>query len=143
MNSRILKTPEQRAWEINFDLVEGLGVKPETIKLEVAKIKEQLDGPSLTWPDHSINLKMKIEFNALDVSLERFCAYVALGADVNDQDYFGKSLLHMTVEKINKTPVGKNRARLIDIASWLIHCGANIELENKEGTSPKELAEKI
>ena len=124
-------------WTINLEKIAHAGVDRMALQKEVEALTLEVGF------DPSIYLRVNSELAPETITRDKFYALIALGANPNKQDYFGRACLHLILGRFKSQflPADQVKHR-VALLNWLIDEGANPDIVDEDDISPRILARK-
>jgi tetratricopeptide (TPR) repeat protein len=120
---------------LNLGRVAHAGIAPMVLKKEAEALTLAVGF------DPSIHLRVTSELAPEAITRDKFYALIALGANPNSQDYFGKTCLHLILGRFKPESLSTvQKEHRISLLNWLIDVGANLDIADKTGITPRTLA---
>ena len=123
-------------WTINLDKVAHAGVTQAALQKEVEALTLEVGF------DPSTYLRVNAVLAPEIITRDKFYALIALGANPNQQDYFGRTCLHLILNRFKPESLSAvPKEHQIALLNWLIGAGANPDMPDEDGITPRSLAD--
>ncbi len=90
----------------------------------------------------AIHLRVNAELAPETITRDKFYALIALGANPNAQDYFGETCLYQIIDRFKPSLSVAQKEHRIALLNWLIDVGANPDIADRKGVTPRLLVTK-